>query len=99
MPRNHSANITWHMGSVLSTAVFAATVLGGVFMSFFFLERSQTALGPAGDTVEVVKPSVTASSPLRSQNHTLWSVWKSLTSSPSFLRLWEKHLEACKKKD
>lgn len=24
------------MGSVLSTAVFAATVLGGVFMSFFF---------------------------------------------------------------
>ena len=42
-------------------AVFAATVLGGVFI-ILDLEGSKTAPGPTGDTLEVVKPSLRASS-------------------------------------
>ena len=42
-------------------AVFAATVLGGAFI-ILDLERSEAAPGVAGDTMEVVKPSLRASS-------------------------------------
>lgn len=45
-------------------SIFAATVLGDVFI-ILDLEGSQTAPGPTGDTLEVVKPSLFP-------NHMLW---------------------------